>query len=130
MKILVYFLVDNLPFICQLYIVYDCPAKTDDGYEYKLFRENILANVRHLEDKVVEASDCAAACDKKTEDKGDTCDFFMYHHRSKRCIMWHFVRPSRVLQVGLMTDSIFCIKIGKICIANVVIGSVKQHDEI
>ena len=113
---MVHFLVDKLPFICQLYIDYGCPPKSEDGYEYKLFKENVFANVRHLGDKVGEASECAEACDKKTEDEGDTCDFFMYHHGSKRCIMWHFVRPSRVLQVALMSDSIFCFKIGKMYI--------------
>ena len=119
--ILVYFLVDNLPFVCQLYIGDSCPGKTDNGYEYKPFKGNVFANVKHLRDIKGEDYDCRDACDQITEANGDTCDFFMYHHRSKRCILWHFVRPSRVLQVGLMTDSIFCMKTGNICIANKVI---------
>ena len=107
---MVYILGNNLLLICQLCIDYDCPAKFgDDGYEYKTFKKNVFANVKHLKDIVGDASKCRDACDTE---KGDTCDFFMYHYRTRRCIMWHFVRPSRTLQVGLTKDAIFCLKKG------------------
>ena len=111
---MVCFLGIKLPFICQLYIDYGCPAKSnddDDGYEYKLFTANIFANVKYLEDKIVQtAAECRDNCDDWTGT--DTCDFFMFHYRTRRCTMLNFVRPSRVLQIGLTKDAIFCIKAG------------------
>ena len=106
---LVYFQGNNLPFIWKLYIDYGCPEKFNGGYEYVKLTENVNANVQFLDESVGEkASNCRDKCDRKT-----TCDFFMYSYRRKRCIMWYFVRPSRVLQVGLTLDAIFCIKQGK-----------------
>ena len=108
---MVCFLGINLPLIYQFYIDYDCPAKSDDGYEYKPFTENIFANVKYLEDEIVETdTECRDNCDAWK--RADTCDFFMFHYRTRRCTMLNFVRPSRVLQIGLTKDAIFCIRTG------------------
>ena len=111
---LVYFVGNNSPFICQLYIDYDCPAKSNDGYEYVKFTANVFANVKYLGDEVDQtATKCQIDCDaNKGGTDTETCDFFMYHYRTRRCTRLHFVRPSRVLQVGLTSDAIFCLKRG------------------
>ena len=87
-------------------------SNEDDGYEYTRFTENVFANVKYLEDKVRQtATECRAECDKWRGP--DTCDFFMFHYRTGRCTKLNFVRPSRVLQVGLTKDALFCMKKSK-----------------
>ena len=104
---IVCFLSNNPPFICKLYIDYDCPEKAD--HEYTKVDDNVNANVEFLGESVGRpASSCRDDCDKK-----DTCDFFMFNYHKHRCIMWRFIRPSKVLQVGLTKDAIFCMKQSK-----------------
>ena len=90
---------------------YYCP----DGYHILI--TNLNADVEHLathEDLSIE--ECKEKCSKKCNGNGkecadnDDCDLLEYHHSDKYCDLLQFKRRSFVLEIGLTSDAIFCMK--------------------
>ena len=83
---------------------YTCP----DGYRF--LQSNMNADVEHLKtEDGLKIKECKDECDIL-----DQCDFFVYVHLRKQCDLLKFLRRSFVLEIGLTTDSIFCIKPSKL----------------
>ena len=67
------------------------------------------ADVEHLKtEDGLKIKECKDKCDIE-----DQCDFFVYVHLRQQCDLLKFLRRSFVLEIGLTTDSIFCIKPSK-----------------
>ena len=90
-------------------VEYKCP-----GTGYVMLTENIEADADYVTkgddtEEKVDIEKCKIECDNEAK-----CDFFMYLHENQQCDMWEFKRRSKVLQIGLTNDAIFCVKIGKL----------------
>ena len=64
------------------------------------------ADVNFLETiKKTTVKDCTEICKKRKK-----CDFFVYMHFKMQCDLLEFKRRSFVVEIGLTSDAIFCIK--------------------
>ena len=80
-----------------------------DNGQYHLLDENMDADVDHLiTHENISIENCAKKCDDNPK-----CDFFVYLHLERQCDLLEFIRRSYVLQIGLTSDAIFCIKPSK-----------------
>ena len=94
-----------------IFVEYTCP---ETGY--MMLIENINADADYVTkgediDKKVDIETCRKECENE-----EKCDFFMYLHENQQCDMWEFKRRSKLLQIGLTNDAIFCIKIGMLSV--------------
>ena len=77
--------------------------------------KNLDADVEFLEGhEGVTIEKCQEKCDKYEDGIKQKCDLFVYIHSRMQCDLLDFKRRSFVLQIGITSDSIFCMKISKI----------------
>ena len=85
------------------FIEYSCP----DGY-HKL-SSSMDADVKYLGiDGQFNIQECKDKC--HAEEK---CDLFVYQHFDQQCDLLKLKRRSFVIEIGLTSDAIFCIKPSK-----------------
>ena len=76
---------------------------------------NLDADVEFL--KTIEGKSiryCSKECNKYEGETEQKCDLFVYIHSKEQCDLLNFKRRSFVLQIGITSDSIFCMKPSKI----------------
>ena len=88
-------------------IEYTCPSG------YHLLKKNIhgdgdlLYGGSGVQDKE-SIDDCKEKCDNN-----EHCALFMYLHQRKKCDLWNEPKPSKIWQIDLTDDAVFCIKLCK-----------------
>ena len=75
---------------------------------------NLDADVKFLKTfEKITIQDCGKECDGYENGTEQHCDFFVYIHAKEQCDLLDFKRRSFVLQIGITSDSIFCMKPSK-----------------
>ena len=75
---------------------------------------NLDADVKFLKTiEKITIQDCVKECNRYEDGPEQQCDFFVYIHSKEQCDLLDFKRRSFVLQIGITSDSIFCMKPSK-----------------